>query len=101
MTIYTNHSFAKSQISYIAAISAENFPKTPEGMVRGKINDGKVFTVLHEGDYKYLGNSWNKAMMTAKAKKIKMKKYPFERYVNDPMKTQADDLRTEIILPIK
>ncbi len=99
--IYKKYDPIKNTCNFISAVSSENFDEIPEGYISGEYKTGKVFKVLHKGDYKYLGNSWTKSMMTVRTRKKKKRATEFENYLNDPTQTEVQDLRTEIIYPVK
>lgn len=102
IAVYKKFDFVNGNCEYISAFSSEELDGVPEGYVSGSYKTGRVYKVLHKGDYKYLGNSWIKAMMTVRTRKLKMKKgFEFESYLNDPTVLPPEQWETEVVLPLK
>jgi len=72
-------------------------------LTTGTIQSAQAFKVTHTGSYENLGNGWSSAMAHVRARKLKQDKNnpPFERYINDPASTPAEQLITEIFIPLK
>ncbi len=72
-------------------------------LTTGTIQSAQAFKVTHTGSYENLGNAWSSAMAHVRARKLKQDKNnpPFERYINDPASTPAEQLITEILIPLK
>ena len=62
----------------------------------------QAFCVEHIGSYDHLGNAWSAANQLARHKKLKPCKLgTFELYKSPSSDTPADELRTEIYLPLR
>ena len=74
-----------------------------EGAECGQIAPCRALKIIHTGSYDHLGNAWTTAMAYQRYKKIKPLKSqpPFERYPSDPDNTAAEDLVTEIFVPVR
>ena len=105
--VYNKCDIVKDDFSYISALSIEQDVQIPDGFIKSNIQQSKAIKVKHTGRYEYLGNAWSLAMMYAKSKtrskKIQIQKIPtgYEFYLNDPDDTDAKDLITEVVVPLK
>jgi effector-binding domain-containing protein len=66
----------------------------------GVTSGGDVLTLVHRGSYDTLGQSWGRVFGHAK----ELGRVPgagWEIYVDDPTKVEADEVRTEIYLPVR
>lgn len=104
MSIYHKWDMVNGRARWSVAIPVESSIMWEDGEVtKGHRPSSKAFKVTHKGSYSYLGNSWMAGMQYVMKKKLKKSKtsYPFELYLNDPSKTQAKDLVTEIYFPLR
>lgn len=91
MNIYTTLS------SYIAAVPTIKPLKVPAPFISKKLESSRVWKVILDGEYKYLGNAWSLAMMSSRAKGIKIKKRP----MGIELYTKEDKTQSEVLLLIK
>ena len=77
-------------------------PTSVAGLSDWSLPESKAITVEHRGSYENLGNSWSAAYKYAEHKKLKQGKVAtFEIYRNDPSTTSAEELHTDIYLPLR
>ncbi len=91
MNMYTTVS------SYIAAVPIKNYLEVPTPFICKKLEASKVWRVVLDGEYKYLGNAWAMAMMSSRAKGIKIKKRP----MGIELYTKEDKSQSEVLLLMK
>ena len=103
VSLYPKMDVKKMQMTYIAAISDEKLGDVslPANYVQGEVKSGKALEIKHDGPYDFIGNAWSMGMMYLRAKKIKHKGVPFEKYWNHPKEVPAEDLQTSIYFPLK
>lgn len=103
VTLYPKFYPKTEEMTYIAAISDEELGDIEIGdeYVRGTVESGKAFEVLHRGSYEFLGNAWSMGMMHVRGKKLKQRGAPFERYQNSPLETPENELLTSVYFPVK
>ncbi|MDA9129239.1 SRPBCC family protein [Candidatus Gracilibacteria bacterium] len=75
----------------------------PEGIKKGTYQATKNYSLRHHGSYDFLPNTWTGVFMYLRAKKLKLNKAipPCEVYINDPMNTPAEQLLTDVSVPIR
>lgn len=74
---------------------------TGEGEITaGATEGGDVLTLIHQGGYDTMGQSWRRVFEHAK-ELGRAPKAGWEIYVDDPQTVAAEDLRTEIYLPVE
>jgi predicted transcriptional regulator YdeE len=103
-SITRNYNFQKRTCSYTAALHIKDIPEPlDEGLISGSIPKCQALRVFHTGDYAHLGNSWTAAYTYQRINHLKPRKDipPFEVYLNDPRKTDLEDWRTEVFLPVR
>lgn len=102
-SIYHKMDIIERTITFTAAVPVAQDIPCPTGFVCGEISASKCIQVNHTGHYEHLGNAWSKAMSYARYKKMKMQKKPmgYEFYVNDPEKVSAEELLTEVYVPLR
>jgi AraC family transcriptional regulator len=61
----------------------------------------RALVYLHVGPYQKLGEAYDKVLKFATDNKHKLYGPMFDRYLNDPMQTKPEDLKTEIVFPIE
>ena len=73
----------------------------PEGLQYEKFAGGKYAKFVLTGPYTQLGEASGKVWATVGAKKIPLRDdFAIENYVNDPRETPAEELVTEILVPV-
>ncbi len=102
-TLYHKFDPVKNKVVYTIGIPLSETPneiETPYFIK--KLPDMKVYSVIHKGPYRHLGNAWATQMMHQRAKKFKSKRglVPFEVYLNSPEDTDEKDLKTAVYFPI-
>ena len=104
--VYNKMNMKSGHCDYTAIVpvveSLENI-KPPSGFSTGSIGGCKAIKVIHHGAYEFVPNGWSSAFSLQRHKKLKLLKNqpPFEFYPNDPATTAAQDLRTEIYIPVR
>ena len=94
--VYHSMNIKTGHCSYTA------FAPVNENTATGSIATCKALKVVHTGRYQHLGNAWSTANNYQRHKKLKKNKniHPFELYQNDPQQVAAEELITEIYLPV-
>jgi len=102
-TIYNTFDMFKGESSYIACMPIEEEVHIEGGWVRGNIESQDALKTMHKGRYLHLGNGWMTAMNFARINKMKILKSPvgYEFYPNSPYDTPAEELVTEIFIPLR
>ena len=104
MSVYNHMDLKGARCTYTAALPVSN-PATaaPDGIQYGSLRGGRALKVIHTGSYHHLGNAWSTAIANQRQQKLKPSKQqaPFEKYLNDPSETAADQLVTEIYIPLR
>ncbi|MDF2379612.1 MAG: SRPBCC family protein [Candidatus Gracilibacteria bacterium] len=103
ISVYEKSDIGNKMFTYVAAVSDEKLKDItlPDHFVRGKIKNGKMLEIKHQGSYDYLGNAWSMGSMTVRAKKTGGKGYPFEYYWNSPFEVTEEKLKTSVFFPVK
>ena len=100
---YQKFNLVKDNVVYVAGFPVKEKPvNLPTNFFYGSLPAYKMQTVRHKGKYEHLGNAWSTIMMMERNKEFKKNKkgYPLEIYLNDPSTTAAEDLVTDISMPI-
>ena len=100
---YQKFNLVKDNVVYVAGFPVKEKPvNLPTNFFYGSLPAYKMQTVRHKGKYEHLGNAWSTIMMMERGKEFKKNKkgYPLEIYLNDPSTTAAQDLVTDISMPI-
>lgn len=103
-TIYHKWDPMKDSVEYTAVYPVENIPEgLPVDFITGESEGFKGYSVEHIGAYHHLGNAWSAiySRQYGKVFKADTRKFPVELYHNSPVDTPQDQLRTEIIMPVK
>lgn len=103
LSIYHKWDMVAGTAEYTAAIPVKEIPANlSNGFITGEIPKTNVHAVAHTGKYEHLGNAWTAqyGMQRAKVFKSNKKLDPMEVYKNDPTKTPANELVTEILFPV-
>ena len=93
----------EDKIRFDACISRDDPTVQPQGEVQVKTIEGGAYAVfLHEGAYENLGTTYDAIGDWIVESGTGVRDVPkFEKYLNrDPKRTQPENLRTEIYLPI-
>lgn len=102
MSLYDHLDVKTQSVHYMTGMQLPEGASVPSGLEPFRIDPGRAMHVTHIGPYEHLGNAWAAAHQHLRAKKYKPAKRPgFEIYVNDAADTPADELRTEVYIPIK
>ena len=73
----------------------------PEGPIeKMQIHGGEYLRIIHKGPYQRVGDTYEKVLLYAKTRKIKLDDYSIEFYLNDPREVAPESLETEVLLPI-
>lgn len=91
------------EIVYVAGVPVKGKQgNLPENFFYGNLPGMDIYNVRHTGKYEHLGNAWSAAMMMIRSKEIKKnkKRFPLEIYHNNPLDTPAEDLITDIGIPV-
>ncbi len=102
--IYNSLNINNQHCKHTAFVPLESSQQTTaQNLPLHTIPSGIALKVIHRGSYTNLGNAWSTAMSYQRYKKLKPLKAqpPFECYMNDPDNTAAEDLLTEIFIPLK
>lgn len=103
VAFYHKYDLIKQRCEFTSALVYEQPPENTHGLISSMVPDHRVVQSVHTGSYLHLGNAWSATMAEQRSNKSKMnKKIPwYERYVNNPEEVDADELITEINIPIK
>ena len=101
-TIYNDFNI-KAQTCHYTSFAPTQGRVEIDGATSGTIAPCKALKVIHTGSYDHLGNAWSTGMAYQRYKKLKPLKRqpPFEIYVSDPERTPAQEIVTEIYLPLR
>lgn len=106
--IYNRFDIFNKHMKFISAVPigneiSDNEISLPDSFITSEIEGGDMLKVTHTGAYIHLGNAWSGAFSFARTKKIKTKKVPvgIEFYLNNPIDTPAEELITEVVLPLR
>ncbi len=93
----------KNFVEYTVGIPVASLPQVTAEFVSGNLPAGPVYTILHVGAYRHLGNAWSAGMSHGRAKLFRSNKsiHPFEIYENSPQSTPEAELRTKVCFPMK
>ena len=75
----------------------------PKGLEEHRVPAGSYASTVHVGPYEQLGDAWARLMgewLPASGKRIKSDAPSYEVYLNTPMTTPKNELRTEIRIPV-
>lgn len=95
-TVYNDMNIKTQHCEYTA------FVPVAESDATGNIPACRALKVVHTGSYQHLGNAWATINTYQRHNKFKQNKKvaPFEFYINNPDNTPAEDLITEIYMPV-
>ena len=89
--------------SHAAVLLGAGFPPDTPGLDYFDLDGGRYAVLEHKGPYATLGAAWDwlYGEWLPKSGEEPRDAPPYEVYVNDPRTTPAEDLRTDIRLPLK
>jgi effector-binding domain-containing protein len=101
MTIYT--STDDTGFDFQAAIPLAEAPKTPPGrnIAVGQSPDGKVLKFVHRGSYDDMNQTYEAITNYLDEKGLDAKDVLIEEYVTDLVKSPADKLVVNVLVPLK
>ncbi len=97
------HHTEVDKLRYDACITWDDKTVKPEGEIQSKIIDGGKYAMfLHKGSYETLINTYDGVADWIVESGVQIRDLPIvEKYLNrDPRRTKAENLKTEIYLPI-
>ena len=101
-SIYHKWDMVNRQVEYTSGAPVKEIPgETPDGFITGEIPKTSVYSIVHTGPYKHLGNAWSAGynLIQNKAFKSNKKIHPFEVYESMPGSVPEDSLVTKIHFP--
>ena len=101
VSLYYSFDMKRQRTEFTTGCLAPASTPAPEGMVACTIPQGNAFRVEHVGSYDHLANGWSVAQQHARHQKLKLSKTPYEIYRNSPHETAAEELVTDIYLPLR
>ena len=103
ISVYKAFDMKKGTFGYISGFMIpESAPEELSGLTTWSLPGSRALRVDHVGPYCHLGNGWSAANQYARSRKLKQAKGgAFEIYRTSPKTTEANDLQTEIYLPLK
>jgi effector-binding domain-containing protein len=66
----------------------------------GKLPGGKAAVTLHVGPYDKIGEAYDRLTAFVKEQGLKPLEVCYEFYLNDPVETPPEELKTEIYFPL-
>jgi AraC family transcriptional regulator len=85
-----------------AALPIAETEPLPEGLVEERLDGGRVLSFLHAGPYEGLPTAWADALAAFRASGHRRREGPsLEIYLNNPAQVKAEELRTEIAIPVE
>lgn len=104
LSLYHKWDMKNMKCKFTSVIPLSEIPvDLPKEFEVGKIDATKVYGCTHHGPYDFVGNAWA-AMQTRARSKVfaqNKKKPPMEVYLNSPMDTAPNDLKSRILFPVK
>lgn len=102
MSAYHPCDLKQGKFDFTAGYAVGEGDRVPDELTVCHIPAGRFLHVRHTGCYNNLGNAWSGAHQYARYKKIKLaNRESFETYANSAETTAAEDLVTDIYLPLK
>jgi len=103
VSFYHKYDMVNKRCDFTSALVYAEKPENTKDLEHGQISNHKAVQVVHAGEYRYLGNAWSTVIAEQRNKKLKLNKSVpwYERYLNSPIDTAPEDLRTEINIAIK
>lgn len=91
------------QLRSDAGLTVPEDASLPEGLSEQRVPAGRYASAVHVGPYEQLGDAWARMMgewLPASGRRISEDAPSYEVYLNNPMTTPKDELRTEIRIPV-
>jgi len=103
ISLYNKFDIKKQNCVYTSAVPVKSTTEVEPPLHSGKIEACRALKLTHKGSYEHLGTAWATAMANQRHKKLKLSKVQpcYEVYVSDPDNTPAEELVTEIYLPVR
>ncbi|MDG2222718.1 MAG: GyrI-like domain-containing protein [Rubripirellula sp.] len=102
VSIYHPVNLKQGRFEFTTGFPVSSAVVAPAGLQCIQIPAGKFLHVRHTGSYDNLGNAWSGIYQYARAKKLKIaKRDGFEIYRNNPNETPANELVTDVYVPLK
>ena len=92
--------FFQKWVMNIGIPCPESVPEK-EDIKKMTLEAGKYLRAIHKGPYMKVGDTYKLIQKFAEDKKLKLKNYSIEFYLNDPREVSASDLETEVLVPVK
>lgn len=111
LTMYRKFDMVKGNCVFTSALAYKNETDVkkavstidPAKVQSSYVEEHKGFQVIHTGAYHHLGNAWTTAMSAQRHNKLKPDKNVdmYEVYVNTPLSASIEDLKTQIVIPVR
>jgi effector-binding domain-containing protein len=104
ISVYTRFRMKEGVFEYISGYIVPASTELPSGskLTSWSMKASRAFKVTHFGPYHHLGNAWSVANQHVRYKKMKQHSCgTYELYVKSPPETSAEEIETEIYLPLK
>lgn len=100
---YHRTDLKRGHVDFTIGFELPHHVPLPEGLVEWNSTAGPAFHVRHTGAYDHVGNAWSAAFQHVRYKKLKLNKKAetFEVYRNSPEDTPAEELITDVYLPLR
>jgi effector-binding domain-containing protein len=103
-SIYHKWDMVNRTVEYTSGVPVKDFPSDLlPGFISGEIPKTSVYSIIHKGPYKHLGNAWSAGYNLIQNKVFKSNKkiHPFEVSPSIPGEVPDDELITKIHFPVK
>lgn len=103
-TIYHKWDAVKQGVEFTAGIPVQEISgAVPTEIITGQLPKTQVYSIVHKGAYKHLGNAWSTLYNLQRIKEIKVNKkvHPFEIYENEPGTVPENEMLTRVCFPVK
>ena len=91
------------QLRSDAGLTVPEDTTLPDGLSEHRVPAGKYASTVHVGPYEQLGDAWARMMgewLPSSGRRISEDAPSYEVYLNNPMTTPKNELRTEIRIPV-
>ncbi|NND92617.1 MAG: hypothetical protein HKN42_17320 [Granulosicoccus sp.] len=101
--LYEKMNIKRDHCRYTVAMPVAAAVPAPAPLLVARRAECMALKVVHTGPYHHLGNAWALLMSEARHRKLKVHRNaaPFECYLDDPQNTDAQELVTELFLPVR
>lgn len=103
-SIYHKWDMINRKVEYTSGVPVKEYPSDlGTDFVSGEIPKTSVYSIIHKGSYKHLGNAWSAGynLIQNKVFKSNKKVHPFEVYPTVPGEVPDEELITKIHFPVK